>query len=190
MGMKEVKMLECSICHKTFSETISKEHWKKCDGKERRRIARIEKDKKYNNIRNSIRFKAEGPHHFVELINKYVKLRYKIDLNIKIHHVKYLKELTNSHHAPIGGVQNWGSKPGLPTGYPGYIGRVQFNYKGKSKTKVKKAMLDIKDFVGNNMLPGFNTGSGGGGAEGGTYELFLYIEDFPKIKSKIMIGDI
>jgi len=37
-------------------------------------------------------------------------------------------EVSNSHDAPIRGRTNWGAKPGLCTGYPGWKGRVWIRY--------------------------------------------------------------
>jgi hypothetical protein len=38
------------------------------------------------------------------------------------------KSVSNSHHSPEGYPQNWGGKKGLPSGYPGWQGRVWIRY--------------------------------------------------------------
>lgn len=42
--------------------------------------------------------------------------------------VKHSEMVSNSHSSPEGYPQNWGGKPELPKGYPGWIGRVWIRY--------------------------------------------------------------
>jgi hypothetical protein len=68
--------------------------------------------------------------------------------------------VSNSHSAPLNGVQNWGGKPGVPKAYPGWTGRVWIRYDNQG------------------LSPGstpFNTalsypGTGGGGGYDGPWE--------------------
>lgn len=42
--------------------------------------------------------------------------------------IRYTDPVSNSHSAPLEGVQNWGGKAGKPVGYPGWTGRVWVRY--------------------------------------------------------------
>ena len=88
---------------------------------------------------------------------------------------KRVTKCSNTHSAPIGGVQNSCKKEDLPTSYPGFTGRYSFAYTGK---------LDCfpSDFLN---IAGISTGSGGGG--GGKYNgsAIIWLDDWPAMKEHI-----
>lgn len=95
--------------------------------------------------------------------------------------VKYHNHTSNSHSAPIGKPSNFSRKDGVPTGYPALSGRVVFHYSADPKDKA----------VGGSICRFINKGTGGGGGKSKkgdycvTYDVKLWLDDFPKIKGSI-----
>lgn len=82
---------------------------------------------------------------------------------------RFSDNISNSHSAPIGKAQNWGRKPGIPTGYPGWQGEIQWELDG-----------EIPGFGSDVMQgTGINTGSGGGRGNGYGFEMKLFMDDWP-----------
>ena len=92
--------------------------------------------------------------------------------------VRYYDIVSNSHHCPQDGVENWGGRETWddgttkPKGYPGFSGQIEFlvsHYMGWGS--------DI--FKGT----GLHTGTGGGSSSGKfSYDLKMFVDDFPNIK--------
>jgi len=79
--------------------------------------------------------------------------------------VSYRNNVGNTHCAPIGKAQNWSSRdPNLPTGYPGFQGRVWVRFTNDSD----KSGFGSDPF--RNSLT--YTGTGGFGGYGGPWEEF------------------
>lgn len=51
-------------------------------------------------------------------------------VSIELTNMKFDKFISNSHNAPIGKLTNWGGREGIPTGYPGWKGRVLYRILG------------------------------------------------------------
>lgn len=88
--------------------------------------------------------------------------------------VHYSEHVSNSHNCPNkGGVINWDRRKNkdLPTGYPGFRGRIRFFSKG--------------GYANTNILNrlGVKTGTGGGGGSNSNYgyDVILFLADFPKL---------
>jgi hypothetical protein len=83
---------------------------------------------------------------------------------------RFSYHISNSHSAPIGKPLNWGSKPGIPTGYPGFAGDITWQLDGEYQS------------FGSDVMQGtgINTGSGGGrGHHGFGYDMKLFLDDWP-----------
>lgn len=85
----------------------------------------------------------------------------------------YSDNTSNSHNAPHNGVTNWCRRDeGLPTGYAGWSGTIWYE--------------------GSSEIPGFSsssinsmrvlTGTGGGGFNGGRYEVIFFLDDWEGLK--------
>lgn len=86
--------------------------------------------------------------------------------------MRWSESVSNTHDCPRGGVTNWWSKEDLPTGYPGWKGRIYLRQDGATfSTAFQK--LDYLNIY---------TGSGGGGH----YEVRLFAADFPGLTKDIM----
>lgn len=85
--------------------------------------------------------------------------------------------VSNSHHCPMNsGVTNWGGeKKDAPRGYPGFHGRVYFKFSH-----------DFPSFCSDMWEgTGLETGTGGGGLKGGSYEIFIFDSDWPALNDLI-----
>lgn len=104
----------------------------------------------------------------------------KLDIRID----GWREQLSNSHSCPRGGVQNWGSKPGKPTGYPGWYGYIEIIVgREVSKNINKKYYFEGwgSDYFKETLI---NTGSGGAGGQTEhsqlySYDIKLWAADFP-----------
>lgn len=67
--------------------------------------------------------------------------------------------ISNSHSAPEGYPRNFGNKPNLPRGYPGWQGRLWVRYD-------KEVSTSMSDLFSSALI---HTGSGGYGAYGGPW---------------------
>ena len=92
--------------------------------------------------------------------------------------LQYSSKVSNSHSAPEDGTTNWRGEKGIPTGYPGFVGRVWVR------------------FAENNEIIGYgsdpfaitltHTGSGGVGHGGmWTWDYKIFLSDWPEIENLI-----
>lgn len=84
--------------------------------------------------------------------------------------VQYSDCVSNSHHSPHDGVQNWERTNQLPLGYPGWLGSIQLEFS-------KDGPIGGTDVFRNTPIQ-----TGGGGARGRLgcqYELYLFASDWP-----------
>ena len=108
-------------------------------------------------------------------------------VEITIHNVRWGEKVSNSHSSPRKGVKNFDTRAecnkGKPTGYPGWIGRIDIKVKPPMYKYQGKEYMD--DGYGSAYFnrTTINTGSGGGG--GGkdckqySYDVKLFAADFP-----------
>lgn len=84
--------------------------------------------------------------------------------------VFWSKQVSNTHHAPIGKPTNWFRDPNLPLGYSGWTGKITFN------------MVDPLNNWASDYFngTGINLGSGSG-REDAQYEVHVYAADFPNM---------
>lgn len=108
-------------------------------------------------------------------------------VDVSILEVRWGEKISNSHSCPRKGVQNFDTRAdcnkGKPTGYPGWIGRINIKVRPPIKKYYgKDYMVDGwgSSYFENTII---NTGSGGGG--GGkdckhySYDIKLFAADFP-----------
>lgn len=108
-------------------------------------------------------------------------------VEVSIHGVRWGEKVSNSHSCPRKGVKNFDTRAecnkGKPTGYPGWIGRIDIKVKPPMYKYQGKEYMD--DGYGSAYFnrTTINTGSGGGG--GGkdckqySYDVKLFAADFP-----------
>lgn len=91
-----------------------------------------------------------------------------INLNLR-----WSSHVSNSHSCPLNGVTNWcNSYDDRPTGYPGWQGRIKF-----------KTTCEIPGFMSALFKnTGINLGSGGGGGQYYTYDVSIFVDDWPKLR--------
>jgi len=95
---------------------------------------------------------------------------------------------SNYHKAPRDGVTNSGRKEGVPTGYPGFYGRISLAYKNAPKFGMECFKLDNGNIVDTDVVRALNrigikTGSGGGNPEVNIgYDVTLFLSDFRAMK--------
>jgi hypothetical protein len=86
--------------------------------------------------------------------------------------IHYSTSLSNSHSCPRGGTTNWGSKPGLPSGYPGWRGMLEWTVEEKTTGR----RIGGSDLFSNTVV---HTGTGGGGGGRYQYDVTLWAADWP-----------
>jgi uncharacterized C2H2 Zn-finger protein len=90
---------------------------------------------------------------------------------------RYNDMVSNSHHCPMnGGVTNWcGKTEGAPRGYPGFYGKVDFEFSHGMPSSSSTMFEDT----------GLETGGGGGSQGTGSYEIYLFLADWPTLTNRI-----
>lgn len=181
--MKPIKAYACTVCeniHKT--KTSAEECEVKCKAREEKNAKEKTRIENIDYWRNYPRLNATS---MAEVVSMCIEASKQIEPSSELGDlsftVRYIENASNSHSCPIGGVQAWGSQrsePGAILGYPSLSGRIKFIYK-KEKHK-----LDIFDSHG---ILGISTGSGSGGSSSSysSYEVNIWLDDFPLLKEKI-----
>lgn len=150
-----------------------------------------EKEKKFHDMINAPRLTATSLEDFrlkvFELLKKANKKFGVQLLSFDFTDIRYQMKLSNSHNCPIGSeyTQNWGGADGKPKGYPGWKaqlkGRTIHNHCAKRGTYLTHRMgVTSPRRCQEVSIPGLNSGSGGG-VESFSYELSLFLYDFPLI---------
>jgi len=115
------------------------------------------------------RFYANHPHERRPRETKrYVPFRIT---SVKLDRMHHNVNISNSHSAPRGMPTNWGGNYHLPTGYPGWHGRILIQHEGDF-SHVSRLFSDI----------GICTGTGGGGGGYLSYDVKLWEADWPGMK--------
>ena len=130
--------------------------------------------------------RSQGPWYQNESTKKRLNsIRDEFWIKITNIDLTYSDSVSNSHSSPFSGVSNWGGRVIMddgtpaPTGYPGFAGRIEFSMSH-----------DIGRGSDAFSGTGLNTGSGGGGRGindtcNYSFELSMYLDDFPNIKAAI-----
>jgi hypothetical protein len=111
-------------------------------------------------------------------------------IQIKEFDLEWSDCVSNSHCAPVGGVENWGRKPDLPQGYPGWGGRITWQVTGPNTRATHMAMGLL--FSGENSFrtgrQRVHTGTGGANTEVPasevltktySYDVKIFAQDWP-----------
>jgi hypothetical protein len=96
--------------------------------------------------------------------------------------VDYRQSCSNSHTCPDNGVTNWCSKDNnLPTGYKGWHGHIGGSLKRLPRHNSSYPFSNALNIVG------LKTGSGGGGNEHWSYDLNIFLDDWPGLQAAVDI---
>lgn len=99
--------------------------------------------------------------------------------DIKFDFLHYSDSASNTHCAPAGKPMNWGCKPDLPRGYPGWCGNVQGSLHRESKHQGQYPYSDLLQFLQ------IHTGSGGGGNANWRYGFTIFLEEWPSLQAQV-----
>lgn len=176
--MNIIKMYECEICGKTSRNEVKiKNHESQCKSQYNKKLE-IQKNKE---MWEKEFIETFHPSMLKECVNTYLQKFGEATFEQLNFEIYYSENVSNSHSAPINGVENWGGKEGLPKGYPGFQGRITGEY-----TSDKKSISEYcGSFYGKVKIPCIHTGSGGGGGDGKFgYQIQFFIDDFPNFKKE------
>lgn len=90
----------------------------------------------------------------------------------------FTENVSNSHVCPDNGITNFGGEAGRPKGYPGWQGVI------KGTLKRPKKLNGRYPYSNALNLAGFKTGSGGGGNENWSYEVRIFLDDWPGLQGQ------
>lgn len=99
-------------------------------------------------------------------------------ITITLLDITYINKVSNSHNAPRNHPTNWHNTPDLPTGYPGWNGRIEF----KLSHSIPVFSSDL--FQGT----GIHLGTGGGiSKERYGYSVTMFEADWPGMQKKRLL---
>jgi len=161
---------ECEYCNKSY-KTLSgvNKHERICNK------SPIESN---HNAIETIRQSATSIHDLISKITNFLD-SIGIEIIFTDYPTTWSDLVSNSHNAPRGYEQNWGSEPSKPKGYPGWTGRWKGSIKHKNSNKEVR-LSDLTHSQGNPVMhiPFMHTGSGCTG-QNFSIEGKLYLYDFP-----------
>lgn len=194
---------ECEETGRTFKdEEKCKRHERKA---RKERLAEEERKALKEEAESSFRknLKSIDEDYLKKYITDWLYEYNKVVIEISCIDLSFSEVISNSHYAPIGKDTNWGRRPDLPRGYPGWSGRIEGkiiegavvpNYYGKGR---HKELNDFSDYTDSSFsecsvsrMIGFHTGGGGQGGNGGFgYYCTMFADDFPYLK-KLALKDV
>lgn len=154
--------------------------------------AKREKKEKLNlDIANSFRLELDDIRDFGQLLNEKVKKHMGIDPGIRVSSLLFGR-VCNSSCAPVGGKSNWCARDkSIPSSYLGWKGKISGSYIKKGAKQFEIRSIIVNDSGWSDTLKadfdgfyGVNTGCGGGGSGCWSYDLSIFIDDFPLLKRK------
>lgn len=175
--MKVIQLYQCEVCGKeSRNESKIKNHEVQCKIQERKRVEREKNKAKWEKEF----LETFHPSKLKECVNSYLD-KFGVPPFEELHYeLRYYDHVSNSHSAPINGETNWGrKKEGIPTGYPGFKGRV-WGYDNSVGCSISEY---CGAFYNKVKIPGLHTGSGGGSGEY-RYEFQFFLDDFPSFKKE------
>lgn len=94
---------------------------------------------------------------------------------------KYSTHVSNGWSRPHNGVKNWcGQHKDLPTGYPGFVGRMSGILKRDRKHGGQYPYGNLMRMIG------INAECGGGGNESWVYDIKLFLADWPGLSQSVL----
>jgi hypothetical protein len=187
----EIKAYKCDHCGSINEKKVDYNSCKRRCGKLKQEQLKAEALRNnFNTLADSIRLSLTNIRDLPKAIEAFLLEHYHRAVEINITGLRF-GSVPNSHHCPIGGITNWGGQTNdsKPRSYPGWSGTIS----GKGNLYTKKLLhpitnreLHFSDILRNStgaLIRGVHTGTGGGGDKF-SYELEIFLDDFPKIKEK------
>jgi hypothetical protein len=191
--MKIIEIYKCEHCgeESRVKSKMTKHEIECAKIKERERLRK----EKYEEAQKEFYLSIHKPEDFIPRVIEWHKKWNDLEVRIKSQNLTFSESVSNSHNCPINGITNWHRNKDLPLGYPGWYGRWTFEISKADDLKLyKKGITFLSDIFHAGYkwkksksffsLSGINIGGGGGGGQGGTYEIFIYLEDFPHLMGK------
>lgn len=100
--------------------------------------------------------------------------------------LKYNEEVRNTHGAPRSGVRNFKVEKDKPFGYSGYTG--SFYFRTVDENFDVSMMRKEKWPKDCNAASDIHFGSGAMSGTAGSYNLYFFLDDFPKMKTELNRG--
>ena len=151
-----------------------KKHLRKLAAARRKAKKQAEQENLRQSVINQMRVECssfdELKTYLIEKWDQMVTEKVKLE-EINFSRMNWYDSVSNSHHCPKNGITNWWSKPDLPKGYPGWIGRIHIQVTGR---------LFDQSIILSRL--GVHIGTGGGGS----YEVYIFADDFPGLTKDIM----
>ncbi len=175
--MKTIDLYVCEVCGKESRVLATmEEHEEMC---KKEQALKIKREKTYKKELEYFCSQLDLD-NIQDVINDYVGKMFDDHFDNITINVYYNENASNTHCAPIGGVENWHRKPDLPKGYPGFVGRIKGTYSKKGKT-----LSTYSGSFGMNYAIPVHTGTGGGGGNTWEYDVTLFLSDFDKLTSRV-----
>lgn len=195
--IKESKVFICPFSGKTFKT-------KKAAEKSAAQFQLLAKEKEQNETRaqkakeqlefesNFVRLNARSIKNFKPLIEQKAKEFWGWD--VKINFQLHFGAPSNSHGAPLNGVENWNRDKSKPLNYLGWNGRVSGSLNNYITTNYSPSINDVIFSRYGKGFKGFHTSCGCPGTVNKTemdIGFYCFLNDFPLIKEKyeIFIND-
>jgi len=173
-----ITVFECPHCKSLHrSEAKMKKCRDACKAKKKKAIERKKIEKEYNNLMHYPRLNATSIPHLIQLCKEIAKKVWDVELDFTLD-IRYSNQVSNTHSAPVGDVRNWHGEADKPCGYAGFHGRIRGTCQGKTDISGSNFFNGAQNF--EKGIVGINTGSGGGGRF--SYDVSLFLDDFPLIK--------
>ena len=179
--MKSVEAFECQHCkalYRSLSEMDS------CGSAcfEAKQEEQAQEDLKAirTELQNYVRLNAENVQDIEQMcIDVSKKIFPESPLKSMKLSVKYVEHASNSHSCPLNGVENFRKEQSKPTGYPALAGRISFEVDYLTMSRSHHSPFN------KTGIHGINTGSGGLRGNTYSYDVTLWLDDFPKIKQNV-----
>lgn len=189
----KIEVYKCKETGKLFeSEEDYKKYLEKLNKKKAQNAKNLDIVKNSDSIKNTPRLTATSIEDFQNKMFDAVNVLNGDNpdklLSLKFENLRFTNVL-NTHSSPINGARNWLRDDDKPTSYLGWNGNVEIIF--SSNLNTSKNRDKIEQII--NHFPGFNTGSGGSclskydeykNGDVLTYELRLYLDDFPILLEK------
>lgn len=184
----EIKAYKCNYCGSVNEYRLGYNRcMRNCAKAKREKLKEEQLRNNFIEIADSIRLSITSIHQLAPEIINWFKKYYNRDLQLQITDLRF-REVSNAYEAPIEGVVNWEQKENKPKSYLGWTGKIS----GQSDIWEKpikhlltgrelRCISDCFSRYEGSLIRGVKTGTGGGGNKF-SYEVILFLNDFPKVK--------
>ena len=189
MPVEKISAYQCSYCASLhLGVSLAKRCSAKCYRRDlaKRKQERVERDAE--RLGNTVRLQARCYDEIWDLLT--INAKKYMDMKVVFTKVPdRFGMVSNTHGAPIGGVENWGQKSDKPCGYPGWNGR--FEGEVKLLKRRGKGEVDLHSLFGHWGIPSYNVGftftgfHTGTGCPSAKFSIsgYIFLQDFPKVQS-------